>query len=57
MERKRIQQQKGYTLSAEDRLALASLLIKAGYSVRLVRYKRDGKTTYQYAVEYWEEDQ
>lgn len=39
----------------EDRLALASLLIKAGYTVKIGREMPEGKKSYTYFVEYWKE--
>lgn len=44
----------------EDRLKIATLLIKAGYAVRLGRYPVPGKSTgksqrMEYVIEYWEE--
>lgn len=44
----------------EDRLAMASMLIKAGYVVRIGRCPVEGKedkknAPQQYYVEYWEE--
>lgn len=44
----------------EDRLKIATLLLKAGYSVRIGRYpvpgKSSGKTQQmEYVIEYWEE--
>lgn len=44
----------------EDRLKMATLLIKAGYAVRLNRYPVPGKTSgknqqMEYVIEYWEE--
>lgn len=41
-------------LNKEDRLAIASLLIKAGYTVR-IRKEKIGNTT-RTVVEYWEDD-
>lgn len=46
--------------SEEDRLKIATLLLKAGYAVRLGRYpipgKNSGKTQQmEYVIEYWEE--
>ncbi len=38
----------------EDRLAMASLLIKAGYTVR-IRKEKIGNTT-RTVIEYWEDD-
>ena len=40
----KITQQKGFTVSNEDRLALASLLIKFGYTVSIVKENVNGKT-------------
>ena len=37
--------QKNGRFNDEDRLALAQLLIKAGYTVRIGKEKPDGKTT------------
>ena len=44
----------------EDRLKIATLLIKAGYAVRLRRQPVPGKSTgksqrMEYVIEYWEE--
>lgn len=43
----------------EDRLKMATLLIKAGYAVRLNRSPVPGKTgktqQMEYVIEYWEE--
>ena len=39
-------------LNKEDRLALATLLIKAGYTVR-IKKEKNGNTT-RTVVEYWE---
>lgn len=46
--------------SEEDRLKIATLLLKAGYSVRLGRYPVPGKSAgknqqMEYVIEYWEE--
>lgn len=38
-----------------DRLALASLLIKLGYKVRIGKEKKEGKSVYVYFVEYEEQ--
>lgn len=51
--RQRIFPSKNGTLNAEDRQNLASLLIKAGYSVRIGKDKL--KSTTVYFVEFWEE--
>lgn len=57
MNRKKIYAKKHGVLNAEDRQALAALLIKAGYTVRIGRERPTGKTSgaYIYFVEYWEE--
>lgn len=41
----------------EDRLKIATLLLKAGYSVRIARHKvpEGKKNQMEYTVEYWEE--
>lgn len=56
MAKNRIQNQKGNALNENDRLELARLLIKAGYSVRMGREKPQGKQNAAYInfVEYWE---
>ena len=41
------------SLKEEDRIALASLLVKAGYAVKLSQEKIGSRTVY--FVEYWEE--
>ncbi len=46
----------------EDRLALAGLLVKAGYAVRIGRCAVEGQenkksTQQQYYVEFWEEEE
>ena len=41
-------------LNKEDRLAIASLLVKAGYTAR-IRKEKTGNTT-RTVVEYWEDD-
>lgn len=40
-------------LNEADRLQLATLLIKAGYSVRIGKEKPPGKTNYVTFVEFW----
>lgn len=43
----------------EDRLKIATLLLKAGYSVRIGRQQTEstgGKKQMEYTVEYWEEE-
>jgi hypothetical protein len=52
-ERIKIIPPKNGKLNEEDRLALASLLIKAGFAVRLSQEKINSRTIYY--VEYWEE--
>lgn len=44
------------SLNTDDRVALAQLLFKAGYTVRLGKDKVPGKNSTYYFVEYWEED-
>lgn len=56
MDKNRIYSQKNNALSANDRLAIAQLLIKAGYAVKIGREKKDNSSTYVYFVEYWESD-
>lgn len=51
----RIVSNKTVTFNNEDRLQLATLLIKAGYSVRIGKEKTEGKSTTTTFVEYWEE--
>ena len=41
----RIVSNKTLTFNNEDRLALATLLVKAGYSVRIGKEKTEGKST------------
>ena len=48
----KIDAQKNGSLNQVDRLELARLLIKAGYTVRLDKEKPNGKTTYVYYVEF-----
>lgn len=56
MEKKRIYAQKQGSLSTEERVKLAELLIRAGYSVRMTRIPSKTGKTYVHAVEYWTED-
>lgn len=42
------------TLNETERLEIARLLIKAGYTVKLGKDKVKGKTTYVHHIEYWE---
>ncbi|MEG0133515.1 MAG: resolvase [Clostridium sp.] len=47
---------KGSSLNESERLDLARLLIKAGYTVKLGRDKIQGKSTYIHYVEYREDN-
>lgn len=51
MEKRTIEAQKGFTLNENERLQIASLLIKAGYSVKIAKVKQDGKSAI--CIEYW----
>lgn len=51
MEKQQIEAQKGFTLNEEERLQMARLLIKAGYTVKISRIKQDGKSSI--CIEYW----
>lgn len=42
------------TLNENERLEVARLLIKAGYTVKLGRDKVSGKSNYIHHVEFWE---
>lgn len=55
--KQRIYTQKQGALNDNDRQAMAALLIKAGYTVRIGKERPAGKTSgaYIYFVEYWEE--
>ena len=55
-ERYRITNVGNGSLNTEDRVAIAQLLVKAGYTVRLGKDKVPGKNTVYHFVEYWEED-
>ena len=46
----RITAQRDAKVNDSDRLALAQLLIKFGYTVRIGKERKDGKTTNQYYV-------
>lgn len=50
-----------YSLSGKlndtDRQEICGYLVKAGYTVRIGREYPEGKRTYRYFVEYWEEDE
>ena len=54
----RIYAQKPNSLNETDRLKLAELLIKAGYTVRISREKPNGKKNgaYIYFIEYWSDE-
>lgn len=45
MEERKITTQRDAKVNDSDRLALASLLIKFGYTVRIGKERKDGKTT------------
>ena len=51
----KIYQQKDSHANENDRLALATLLIKLGYKVRIGKEKKEGKSTYIYFIEYEEQ--
>ena len=40
-------------LNDEDRLELCRLLIKSGYTVKLVKEKPEGKNQYEKSIEFW----
>lgn len=54
MPRERIDNISG-KLNDEDRSALAVLLIKAGYAVKIGKEIPEGKKAARYYVQYWEE--
>lgn len=58
MNKNRVYSQKSGALNETDRIEIARLLIKAGYSVRLGREKPAGKQNgaFIYFIEYWEEN-
>lgn len=39
-------------LTEEEKLKLARLLVKAGYTVRVGKFKPEGKTVYAHYIEY-----
>ena len=43
-------------MNEADRLELARLLLKAGYTVKINREKKPGKSAYVYFVEYWRDN-
>lgn len=49
-----MEKQKIYVSNAEDRLALAGILIKNGYTVRMSREKQGNKAVC--FVEYWRDE-
>ena len=51
----KIYPQKNGAANETDRLALASLLIKMGYTVRIGKEKKENKNQNIVFVEYWEE--
>lgn len=44
------------TFNAEDRVAIAQILVKAGYTVRIGKEKLPNKNTTTYFVEFWGEE-
>lgn len=48
----RIYAQKDAKLNETDRLELGKLLLKLGYTVRIGKERKDGKTTNQYYIAY-----
>ena len=54
--RQRIYHLRTRGVSADEMVDLAKLLIKAGYSVRIVKCKGKSGATYT-AVEYWKEEE
>lgn len=54
-ERKEIYAQKGSALSNDDRLKLAELLIKAGYTVRFASKLLPGEKQKSKVVQFWTE--
>lgn len=54
----RIQDQKNGKLNEEDRLEIAKLLIKAGYTVKISREKKNSKSSVNvYFVEFKEDEE
>ena len=49
----KITEQKFAKLNEQDRLQLAALLIKAGYTVRITKEKLPGKTANIICTEFW----
>lgn len=56
-DRQRIYSQKDKGLNEQERLDIARLLIKAGYTVKIGKEKPTGKSNaaYIYFVEYWKD--
>lgn len=52
MDKLRVCAQKSSTLNEGERLDLAKLLIKAGYTVRIKKEKVDGRSAVNYVVEF-----
>jgi len=58
MMHKKITAQKGNTSNEADRLAVAAILLKWGYTVRIGKTKpAKGQGAATYHVEYWEGDE
>lgn len=54
MEKQRIYVGCSFTeLDKDERMTLCGMLIKAGYTVRYGRERRESKSTYDYFIEYW----
>ena len=51
MEKQRIEVQKSFSLNEEERLQIARLLIKAGYTVKISKIKQDNKSVI--CIDYW----
>jgi len=51
----KIQEQKNGKWNETDRLEIAKLLVKAGYTVRIGREKKEKSNTYTHFVEFKEE--
>lgn len=56
MQKQRIYSIRDNSLNESDRLDIARLLIKAGYSARIGREKPAGKSnaSYKYFIEFWD---
>lgn len=57
MEHRKIYSLRQGVLNNDERAAIAYLLVKAGYTVRMGKERPKGKTSgaYIYFIEYWEE--